>query len=103
MLRQDAAVKYAFIQSHEKKYPIAVMCRVLNASRSGYNAGGRASVSQRIVRQQDLLKRIKTIFQRSHGTYGSPRILRELRKEGIVVNHKTMNNTWRDPTTAVAE
>jgi putative transposase len=88
-------VKYAFIRGHEKKYPIAVMCRVLKASRSGYNAWRTRSVPQRLIRQQELLKRIKEIFKASRGTYGSPRILRELRSEGIVVNHKTVEELMK--------
>jgi putative transposase len=42
-----------------------------------------------------LLKRIKEIFKASRGTYGSPRILRELRSEGIVVNHKTVEELMK--------
>jgi len=88
-------VKYAFIQGHEKKYPIAVMCRVLRASRSGYNEWRKGGVPQRQVRQQVLLDRIKKIYEDSRGNYGSPRVLRELRKDGVVVNHKTVEELMK--------
>lgn len=88
-------MKYAFIQGHEKKYPITVMCRVLLASRSGYNAWRKCGVPQRQVRQQELLKKIKTIYEDSRGNYGSPRILRKLRKDGVVVNHKTVEELMK--------
>jgi putative transposase len=88
-------VKYAFIQRHENKYPIETMCCVLHASRSGYYQWRKGRVPQYLVRQQELLDKIKKIFQDSRGNYGSPRILRELRKEGIVVNHKTVEELMK--------
>ncbi len=88
-------MKYAFIQVHEKIYPIAGMCRVLRASRSGYNEWRKGGVPQRQVRQQELLEKIKKKHKDSRGNYGSPRILRELRKDGIVVNHKTVEELMK--------
>lgn len=85
-------MKYAWIRSHEKKYPIEVMCRVLCASRSGYYAWRKGGAPTHQVRRQELLKMIKKIFEDSRGTYGSPRILDALRKRGIVVNHKTVED-----------
>lgn len=38
---------------------------------------------------------IKQIHKDSRGNYGSPRILRELRKKGIVVNHKTVEDLMK--------
>ena len=93
---QDPAVKYAFIKSHEKKYPISVMCTVLGASRPGYYTWRQGRVTPRLLRQQELLAEIKRIHQESRGTYGSPRILRELRKKGIVVNHKTVEDLMKE-------
>jgi len=71
------------------------MCRVLHASRSGYYQWRKGGVPQRQVRQQELLTKIKKIYEDSRGNYGSPRILRELRKEGIVVNHKTVEELMK--------
>ena len=88
-------MKYAFIRRHEVKYPIGTMCRVLRASRSGYYQWRKGRVPQHLIRQQKLLEKIRKIFQDSRGNYGSPRILRELRKEGIVVNHKTVEELMK--------
>lgn len=88
-------MKYAFIRRHERKYPVEVMCRVLRASRSGYYMWRKGRVPQRLVRQQELLSRIKEIYQDSRGNYGSPRVLRELRKDGVVVNHKTVEELMK--------
>jgi len=88
-------VKYAFIKMHDQKYPIETMCRVLNASRSGYYEWRRGGIPQRQVRQRELLAKIKKIHEGSRRNYGSPRILRELRKAGIVVNHKTVEELMK--------
>jgi len=88
-------VKYAFIKMHDQKYPIETMCRVLNASRSGYYQWRRGGIPQRQVRQRELLAKIKKIHEGSRRNYGSPRILRELRKAGIVVNHKTVEELMK--------
>jgi putative transposase len=89
-------VRYAFVQSHEKQYPIDTMCRVLCASRSAYYAWRKGRVSPRLVRRQQLLLEIKKIFTQSRGTYGSPRITRELRKKGIVVNENTVAEIMKE-------
>ena len=45
LLRQGAAMRYAFIHQHRKELPWACMCRVLEVCRSGYYAWrGRATV-----------------------------------------------------------
>ena len=89
-------MRYAFIQSHEKQYPIDTLCRVLCASRSAYYAWRKGRVSPRLVRRQQLLLEIKKIFTQSRGTYGSPRITRELRKKGIVVNENTVAEIMKE-------
>lgn len=71
------------------------MCRVLRASRSGYNDWRERSAAPRQLRQEELLEKIREIHKASRGTYGSPRILRELRDEGIVVNHKTVEELMK--------
>lgn len=71
------------------------MCRVLNASRSGYYQWCKGRTPQRQVRQRELLIKIKEIHEGSRRNYGSPRILSELRKAGIVVNHKTVEELMK--------
>ena len=43
-----------------------------------------------------MLREIKKIFQESRGTYGSPRITRELRDSGVVVNKKTVAEIMKE-------
>ncbi len=89
-------MKYAFIQRHDKQYPVEVMCRVLRASRSGYYRWRSGGVSPRRLRRQELLAEIKKIYEKNRGNYGSPRITRELRNNGIAVNRKTVEELMKE-------
>jgi transposase InsO family protein len=54
----------------------------MSVSRSGYYAWLSRKPSERQRDNQTLLYRIRQFFERSKGTYGSPRILRDLREAG---------------------
>jgi transposase InsO family protein len=58
------------------------MCKLLNASRSGYYKFRHHIVSAREIANVRLLEKIKIVHQESHGIYGSPRVYRELIKKG---------------------
>jgi len=58
------------------------MCRVLEVSRSGFYAAERRAASSRAAENQSLRMIIGAIHETSRGTYGSPRIHRELRATG---------------------
>lgn len=60
------------------------MCRVLGVSRSGFYAWQHRPLPRREERNDVLVKRIREVHARSHGTYGSPRVHRVLRKRGFI-------------------
>jgi transposase InsO family protein len=67
-------------------YPIALMCRVLGVSRSGWYAScHRVRPTDREVRDIELLARIREIHAASRGTYGSPRVHAQLLRDGVDV------------------
>jgi putative transposase len=81
-------VKYAFIQSHRRVWPISVQCRVLEVSVAGFHEHfiRRASAAQRRHLSDDaLLVHIKAIHAETHGGYGWPRTWKELLARGIRV------------------
>jgi transposase InsO family protein len=55
----------------------------MQVTRSGYYAWRRGDRSERQKQNEMLLGQIRTFFERSKGTYGSPRILRDLRAAGL--------------------
>jgi len=75
-------VKFHFIQAHSGEYPIALMCRALEVSESGYHAWSKREVSKRAQEDQVLAEQREQIFQANRGVYGSPRIHAELQEQG---------------------
>lgn len=75
-------MRYHFIQAEKARYPIAVLCRVMAVTRSGFYAWCQQPISRRGQQDQALLAQIRRCHQDSDGSYGSPRIHRDLRAQG---------------------
>jgi transposase InsO family protein len=75
---------YRFVEAHRQTFPISAMCRVLEVSTSGYYAWRIRPESQRSRSNRVLTEQIRAAQQRGRGTYGSPRIYRELLATGTV-------------------
>jgi transposase InsO family protein len=74
------------MQAEKAHYPIRVMARVLGVTPSGYSAWrGRPLIRPHVYRNTILRGRIRIIHAESRGTYGSPRVTRALREEGMPV------------------
>ena len=77
------------IAAEKTNYPVAVMCRVLGVSRTGFHNWERRAPSDRALSDAWLTEKIKQIHDASRGVYGAPRIHAELRIEyGIRVGRK---------------
>ena len=83
-------MRYAFIEDHRTTWPIAIQCRVLAVSRSGYYEWRRRPVSERVKRRESLTAAIRKFHVGHHESYGSPRVHRELQARGEAVNEKTV-------------
>src|SRR6266700_4817224 len=73
---------YQFIQLHQEQYFVKTMCRLLNATRSGYYAWLKEPISNRAQEDARLLRLIRASFVASHGIYGAPRVFLDLREAG---------------------
>jgi transposase InsO family protein len=71
------------------------MCRLYGVSRAGFYAWRRRPPSRRQTQDAPLARRIVTIYAKSKERYGSPRIHRALRKEGIRVGRKRVARLMR--------
>ena len=86
---QGIRVKYAFIKAHRREFDTAAMCRLLDVSRSGFYDWLRQPLSDRAVEDQRLLGLIRAAYTASHGIYGAPRIVLDLREAGETCsNHR---------------
>ena len=77
-------MKYEFISEYAQVHSIELMCKVLKASRSGYYAFAKGTVSVREMANEKLLEEIRSVHADSHEIYGSPRIFRDLKENGVV-------------------
>jgi putative transposase len=76
------------MKAHQAAHSIPTMCRVLGVSASGYYAWQHRGASARAMTDQQLLEQIRTFHRQSRGTYGTPRIHRDLRAGGVRVGRK---------------
>ena len=79
---QGIRVKYVFIKAHRREFETAVMCRLLDVSRSGFYEWLRKPLSDRALEDHRLLSLIRAAYTASHGVYGAPRIFPDLREAG---------------------
>ena len=77
------------------RYPVATACRILGVSPSGYYAWLTRPPSDRELSDEWLLAKIKAAHTASHATYGAPRMLHELRDQGIHVGKKRIARLMR--------
>ena len=73
-------MKYAFMKQHIDEFSINGMCRVLNASRSGFYAWlkSQTQLSVRQKRRAIIDQQVRLIFNQKKQRYGAPRIWHEL-------------------------
>lgn len=72
------------------------MSRVLEVGVSGYYRWRSRKPAARDARNEQLMEKIKTTHARSRSTYGSPKIYRQLRRDGEQVNHKRVARLMKE-------
>jgi transposase InsO family protein len=89
-------VRYAFIEAHRPIWPLKAMCRTLKVSKQGYFCWRDGRESPRRSADRALAGRIKAVHDAHRQVYGSPRIHRQLRTEGIRVSRKRVERVMRE-------
>lgn len=74
---------YRFIANEATTYPVAILCRALDVSRSGYYAW-----KERPARQDQLAPQVEEVFWQNSRRYGSRRITAELREQTVIGRHR---------------
>jgi putative transposase len=91
-------VRYPFIQQHlkEGRFSLVALSRTMRVSMSGYYAWLGRPQSARAQQENTLLVQIKSAHKESKGTYGSPRIFRELKAAGFGCSRKRIERIMRN-------
>ena len=89
-------MKYAFIRTHLRGYPVRVCCRVLGVSRSGYYHALDRPRSPRRIRRELLVEQVRSAHEESRRAYGSWRVARELTRRGVRVCRNTAARVMRE-------
>ena len=88
-------MKFAFIKTHRRCWPVQVICRVLQVKRSGFYAWLNRKPSARQLRQEELLAKIRVAHAENRELYGSPRVHRALLVDGEMVSRNTVAKLMR--------
>jgi transposase InsO family protein len=86
---------FEFVEREKANHAIALLCRVLGVSSSGYYAWRTRRPSRRAQEDCALIDRIMTIHERSRATYGAPRVHAELAAAGVRCGRKRVARLMR--------
>jgi putative transposase len=88
-------MRFQFIDDHRDEFPVRRLCNELNVSPSGYYAWCKRPPSAREMANQELYNKIKAVYNENYGVYGSPRIYRELKEQGIACSENRIARLMR--------
>lgn len=89
-------MKYLFMDQHGSAFRVKKMCQVLNISRSAYYGWKRRPMSIRKKRNNELMDHIRKAYTLGRKTYGSPRVTRELKSQGILCGENRIARLMRE-------
>ena len=88
-------MRFQYIEDHGNEFPATRMCGVLGVSSSGYYAWCKRPPSKREMANRELYKKIEVVYNENYGVYGSPRIYRALKKQGVVCSENRVARLMR--------
>lgn len=88
-------MKFAFVHAEKAYFPIAALCRLLGITRQGYYAFAKRPPGARVEKDKHLCERLRALHVESKQSYGSPRMLRALKKEGMSVGKRRIERALR--------
>ena len=89
-------MRFAFIGAEKAAHSIAILCRCLRVTRSGFYAWQRRRESPHAIRDRQLCVLIRTSYESSRRCYGSPRVHEDLRALGIAISRKRVARLMRE-------
>jgi len=89
-------MRFALVDQAKKDFPVHRLCQVLGVSQSGYFAWKDRPASQRQRDDMVMLAHVRSAFALSNGTYGSPRMTRELQDDGFAIGRRRTARLMRE-------
>jgi transposase InsO family protein len=83
------------IRTEKAAYPVALLCRALDVSRSGYYAWNTRPESARAIEDRRLSVLVRAAHEQSRRNYGSPRVHYELTDQGVRTSRKRVARLMR--------
>ena len=74
-------MRFHFIAAEKAHHSLALLCRCLRVTRSGFHAWQKRPESAHATRDQQLTVLVRASFAASKGRYGSPRIHKDLQEQ----------------------
>jgi len=85
----------AFIDQARARYGVEPICRTLGVSASAYYQRATGGRSERSLRDERLLARIRTVHEENFECYGYPRVWHELQRQGEQVGRDRVARLMR--------
>ncbi len=89
-------MKFKAIDENRRRFPVRMMCRLLQVSPSGFYASLKRPESRRSLEDRVLGARLVELHAESRGTYGSPRLQRALAEDGFELGRNRIQRLMRD-------
>jgi len=87
---------YLLITAEKAKHGVSRMCATLGVSVSGYYAYCSRPMSSKKREDFTLGVHIRAAFTRSHDSYGSPRMVKELKAQGLKIGRRRTARLMRE-------
>jgi transposase InsO family protein len=89
-------VRFAFIEAEKAQFPVTTLCKMLEVRTSGFYAWRTRGESRRRRADRRLAVEVRAAFGDNHGRYGSPRLYRALRANGVDVGRHRVARLMRE-------
>ena len=87
-------MRYAFVAAERTRYPVRVLCRVMEVSISGFYAYTHRQA--RPDPDAQIRIELRSVYAASRHTYGRPRLVAALRQKSYAVGHKRVRRLMQE-------
>ena len=88
-------MKYAWIKKHRKMFPVAVMCRTLMVSTSGYYGSIKRAPCDQLIRRRSIAQAAAVSYFESRRVYGYRKVYEDL-ADGVICCRETVRRVMRE-------